>query len=282
MAQRPREADQGYLTVPLDDGHRWLEEQIKEAEDFLRRLPVTPSEVISWREGWANHTYALLKDLFTNDGPANDFDKAKDLSFTTSAVGRHDHARSQVRQQMDVLRSLQRRLEFYVSSGRVAEPAATGVQAADSGEDNRRDVFIVHGHDEGVKQGVARFLEKLGINPIILHELADRGRTIIQKFEDHADVRFAVVLLTPDDEGRARGASDLRERARQNVILELGYFIGRLGRSNVCALKTEGVEEPSDLRGVLYTPLDSANAWHMRLAKELKAAGFDIDRNKAI
>jgi predicted nucleotide-binding protein len=142
-------------------------------------------------------------------------------------------------------------------------------------------VFIVHGHADGPREAVARFLEQLGLEPVILHEHANQGRTIIEKFEAHADVGFAVVLLTPDDVG---GSSryEQRPRARQNVILELGYFIGRLGRGKVCALKADGVELPSDILGVAWTPLDPGGAWKRGLAKELEAAGYRFDWNFAM
>jgi hypothetical protein len=113
-----------------------------------------------------------------------------------------------------------------------------------------RKVFIVHGHDEGARESVARFLEQLDFDPIILHEQANQGRTIIEKIEAHGDVGFAVVLLTPDDIGSVQGGDPL-PRARQNVLLELGYFIGRLGRARVCALKRGDVEVPSDFGGVV-------------------------------
>jgi predicted nucleotide-binding protein len=99
------------------------------------------------------------------------------------------------------------------------------------------------------RESVARFLEQIGFEAIILHEQANQGRTIIEKFEAHADVGFAVVLLTPDDEGRAKGG-EIQSRAPQNVVLELGYFIGRLGRNKVCALKRGDLEFPSDYQGV--------------------------------
>ncbi len=107
---------------------------------------------------------------------------------------------------------------------------------------------------------------------------------IIEKFEDYADVGFAVVLLTPDDQGGlAEAATDqLQPRARQNVIFELGYFIGRLSRARVCPLYVAGVEIPSDYSGVVFVPLDDAGMWRMQLAKELKAAGFDVDMNRAL
>jgi|SRR5450631_3529484 predicted nucleotide-binding protein len=127
-----------------------------------------------------------------------------------------------------------------------------GVAAAD-----RRKVFGVHGHDEGAKQQTPRFLEKLHLEPVILGELADQGRTIIEKFEQSSDVSFAVVLLTPDDMASPMGQEKSpRPRARQNVILELGYFVGRLSRSRVAVLYKGSVEIPSDYHGILYTLLD--------------------------
>jgi len=144
-------------------------------------------------------------------------------------------------------------------------------------------VFIVHGHDETLLQQTARFLEKLGADPIILFERPGKGQTIIEKLEQNSDVRFAVVLLTPDDAGKDTKTEGLpKPRARQNVILELGYFLGKLGRSNVVALYDESVELPSDYRGVEYIGVDSAGAWKLKLARELKAAGLPVDMNKAI
>jgi predicted nucleotide-binding protein len=160
--------------------------------------------------------------------------------------------------------------------GQAQQRAGAGVGL----QEGRREVFVVHGHDAAVKESVARFIERLKLKPIILHEYADQGRTIIEKFEECSSaVGFAVVLLTPDDTGRAVGSAELKPRARQNVILELGYFIGVLGRRHVCALKAPSVEVPSDLDGLLYVELDAAGAWRLRLAKEMKAAGLDVDLN---
>ncbi len=142
-----------------------------------------------------------------------------------------------------------------------------------------RRIFVVHGHDDAVRESVARFLERIGFQPIILHEQASRGRTVIEKVEAHSDVGFAVVLLTPDDVG-GPNVSGLKPRARQNVLLELGYFIGRLGRDRVCALRRGDVELPSDFGGVIWTAYDEAGGWRTELGKELQAAGFVIDWNK--
>lgn len=147
----------------------------------------------------------------------------------------------------------------------------------------RKNIFIVHGHDEAAKLSVARFIDKLGLSPIILHEKPDMGRTIIEKFEDYSDVGFAIILLTPDDMGYPKDKSEeAKSRARQNVIFELGYFIGKIGREKVCALYKEGVELPSDIQGVLYVQMDPVEGWHMKLAREIKHAEIEVDLNKVI
>jgi predicted nucleotide-binding protein len=146
----------------------------------------------------------------------------------------------------------------------------------------KNDIFIVHGHNNEVKINVARTLEKLGLNPIILHEQPNSGRTIIEKFEEHSNVGFAIILLTDDDLGKAKKEENLNQRARQNVILELGYFIGKLGRNKVCPLYIKGIELPSDLYGLLYLELDSTEHWKINMTKELKAAGYKVDVNKII
>ena len=146
---------------------------------------------------------------------------------------------------------------------------------------NSRKVFVVHGHDEGMKSSVARFLEKLDLQPIILHEQPNGGKTIIEKFEANADVAFAVVLISPDDEGNEKGKKDkLQNRARQNVILELGYFIGRLSRAHVCALQSGEIETPTDVLGVLYVPYDLNGGWKIQLVKEIRAAGISLEDAK--
>lgn len=149
-------------------------------------------------------------------------------------------------------------------------------------------VFIVHGHDVEMKEAVARILEKLELQPVILHEQPNKGRTIIEKFTAHADVGYAVVLLSPDDLGCSSSEypAEIKCRARQNVILELGFFLGKLGRSNVLPLykKEDGkdFELPSDYDGVIYTEYDQSEAWHGKLVKELKASGYRVDANKVL
>ena len=144
-------------------------------------------------------------------------------------------------------------------------------------------IFIVHGHEEIIREKVARFLELFDLKPIILTEKSNEGLTIIEKVEKYSDeARYAIILFTPDDEGRKIGDPNLHSRARQNVILEYGYFIGKLGRNRVCVLNG-GVEDiPSDMGGLAYHDIDDAGGWKVNLATELHDAGFMIDMNKLI
>ena len=148
------------------------------------------------------------------------------------------------------------------------------------------NIFIVHGHNEQMKETVARVISKLELSPIILHEQPNKGRTIIEKFTDHADVNFAVVLLSADDFGYSvkENPEQKKLRARQNVIMELGFFLGKLNRERVVVLveDVENFEFPSDYHGVLYIPFDSKGNWKFALVKELKECGYNVDANKLL
>jgi predicted nucleotide-binding protein len=141
-------------------------------------------------------------------------------------------------------------------------------------------VFVVHGRHDGSKHEVARFLEQLGIEAVILHERPNAGRTIITKFqEESAGISFAVVLMTPDDLGGLAGEPP-QNRARQNVIFELGFFIGKLGASKVCALVASEIEKPSDFDAVVYLQYGANTGWKTELARELKHAGVRFDPSR--
>ena len=144
---------------------------------------------------------------------------------------------------------------------------------------NNKKIFIVHGHNEGMKQGVARFIEKNKLEPIILDEQANQGNVLIEKFEKNSDVGYAIVLCSGDDIGYAKDTPDAaKPRARQNVVFELGYFFAKLGRGRVAVLVEENValEKPSDISGIVYIGYDSQEAWKLKLARELKACSYDI------
>ena len=139
-------------------------------------------------------------------------------------------------------------------------------------------IFIVHGHDAAPKEELARMLENLGLSPIILHEQAEKGRVLIEKLEQHtSDVDYGFILLTPDDVGSGKGAkpNDLKPHARQNVIFEFGYLMGKLGRNRICCLHTGNVEKPSDIDGIVYLPFrDSVHEAYEKIVKELRAGGY--------
>lgn len=145
------------------------------------------------------------------------------------------------------------------------------------------EVFIVHGHDVAARESVARFVDKIGAKSIILDEQASQGLTIIEKFEQHAKVKFAIVLLTPDDAAYSVGQPDnVRFRARQNVVFEMGFFLGKFGREGICVLHKGNIEFPSDVSGIVYIEMDSAHGWRIYLARELKKAGVRIDLNRVL
>jgi len=175
------------------------------------------------------------------------------------------------------VRALKDEITDYI--GLYQPPSASSLPSVPALPKNK--VFVVHGHDEAALQSVARFLEQLELKAIILREQPDAGRTIVEKFEDCAqEVGFAVVLLTPDDlSGPADGEPHVA-RARQNVIFELGYFAGKLGRGRTCLLRKGEVDIPSDLFGVIYTDMDASDGWKLKLVRELKAAQLDFDANK--
>lgn len=145
--------------------------------------------------------------------------------------------------------------------------------------DNKK-VFVVHGHDHQLRDEVELMLRRIGLDPVILQNEANAGRTVIKKIEDLTDVGFGIVLYTCCDEGRKKGTDTLHDRARQNVIFEHGYLYAKLGRGRVAAINDAGIEIPSDLAGVLYIP-HSASDWKNQLMREMKAAGLEFDSTKA-
>lgn len=166
--------------------------------------------------------------------------------------------------------------------GIVSDNLAHEIYKSMNKEENNTNnkIFIVHGHNVAMKQEVARTLEKLNLEPIILHEQPDGGKTIIEKFTDNSNVGFAIVLLSADDIAYPKDSpNENKKRARQNVILELGYFLGKLGREKVLSLYEENsdLEIPTDYMGVLFTPYDNYGSWKTKLARELRHAGYKID-----
>jgi predicted nucleotide-binding protein len=157
--------------------------------------------------------------------------------------------------------------------GLLYEADVTADNAGSRAVADSRSVFLVHGHDHNARDAVARVLEKSGLDVVILDEKASASSTLIEKFERHSSVAFAVVLMTPDDFGRSAGEPKELARTRQNVIFELGYFFCKLGRDRVVAILGEGLEKPSDIDGITFIPMKHAN-WRTLLMREVLNAGL--------
>ena len=158
-------------------------------------------------------------------------------------------------------------------------PEPVPAMPANSAPNLSKKIFIVHGHDGQLKEATANLVWQLQLEPVILHQQPKGGRTIIENFSFHAqEAGFAIVLLTGDDLGGKReNVPSLQPRARQNVVFEMGFFFGSLGRGKVCGVYEEGVEMPSDLGGILYVQYDVAGKWRYDVAKEIRAAGYDVN-----
>jgi predicted nucleotide-binding protein len=155
-------------------------------------------------------------------------------------------------------------------------PATGAAPGADSADRSPNRVFVVHGQNDAARTAVVSFLESIGLVGIVLHEQPNMGRHLLTKFIQEADlVTFAVVLMTDDDEGRRKGET-FAPRARQNVILELGYFLAHLGQAKVCALITPGLETPSDFDGIVYIRMGDDQRWQQELQRELVAARMPV------
>ncbi|MCU7829148.1 MAG: nucleotide-binding protein [Candidatus Thiodiazotropha sp. (ex Myrtea sp. 'scaly one' KF741663)] len=141
---------------------------------------------------------------------------------------------------------------------------------------NTSQVFIVHGHDDIAKLEISAFISSIGLQPIILHQQASSGRTIIEKIEHYSNVGFGVVLYTPCDIGSKSGELTGRYRARQNVVFEHGFLIGKLGRSRVSAVVKGNVETPNDISGVVYVSMDQEEQWKQQILVELRDAGYQV------
>jgi hypothetical protein len=265
-----------------------IDAQINRGEHIQALPRTTTGEVEVFKDDfftWSEYTSALLENSFDVQGvmtpsPSSDFG-ASDLELIDIKLGLtlktaeyiNAAISSNLPKKLRALRSIRERLPIWHET-----PAP--VQRHVSGD----AIFLVHGRNHEARETVRSFLIRCAQRDVIvLDEAPGLGADILGKLLTHAEkASYAVVLLTGDDEGRAIGDSDLRHRARQNVILELGLFIGMLGRTKVIALYEPGVEIPSDYLGVTYVELDSKKAWRMSLVGELRAAGIEASIDKML
>ena len=283
--RQPTEPKRATLQVSRSKAEARIREQIEKGQKLLELRIGNSAELEqarNERRKWSDYNAELLKRIVDTDELVNDYYPSAAWAWVGGRVSLSEKVKefySDVTKYITRLESILGRLELIPESPELVQPMET--QPTGHHPEVSRRVFVVHGHDEEAKQSAARCLEKLELEAIILHEQPNQGRTIIEKFEDYADVGFAVVLLTPDDMGAARDDIDnLRPRARQNVVFELGFFVGRLGRQQVCVLYKGDVEILSDFAGVLRVPMDPGDAWRFALGREIKAAGLDVDLNK--
>ncbi|HEV7240915.1 MAG TPA: nucleotide-binding protein [Thermoanaerobaculia bacterium] len=248
-----------------------LRRQIENGEQLLANRPVSKGAFSSWlvaARGCVEWIYGTDSDSFRTYTASPGI---VSVPLNPSEAEMQERRADTIEDHLAKLTGL---LDIHVAK-KTAMPTR---HAGSPGAAHATRIFIVHGHNHESRLETARLLEHLGLHPIILQEQVNAGRTLIEKFEDSATASgFAVILLTPDDRGRPATARRSCQRARQNVIFELGYLIAKLGRSRVCALYVPGVELPSDLLGFAHVELDVAGAWKTALAKELQAAGVQIN-----
>lgn len=274
------------LTVTREALSHQLEDRIARGHELKKRPIASDLDLRSTRADyytWSEFNETLLQRSFTTSKPAKDYSAS--LGVVVMAVDEEPLPKQVEELHDNIGRKIRRLISLKEQLLLFEEPShAMPARLTSSRIGLGTTVFVVHGHSEASKQQVSRFLEAAtDLEPVILHEQANSGRTIIEKFEDHASrAAFSVVLLTGDDEGGIRGSGERRPRARQNVVFELGFFVAALGRSKVAVLYEEDVELPSDMSGVLYTPLDAGGAWKLALGKELRAAGLSVDLNRAV
>jgi predicted nucleotide-binding protein len=228
---------------------------------------------------WDEYNRTLLEQRFSTDRIARDY-----AWWGMMSMGPQTPSEELLELRNDITRKIRRLTAVREQVPLFPEPEAPRASvAADGAEAARTTIFIVHGRDDATKLAVHGFLRAVtSLEPVILHEQASSGRTIIEKFEDHAaDAAFAVILLTADDEGGLSGGEH-QPRARQNVIFEFGFFVAALGRHRVAILYEHGVERPSDIDGVAYISLDAAGAWKVALARELRAAQLPVDAEQLL
>ncbi|MEP6880050.1 MAG: nucleotide-binding protein [Nitrosospira sp.] len=232
-------------------------------------------ETPHWFE-WTTRSFNLVTKLVTSKTPAfAQINEANNIRTHNERVRLFDRKKELILRALENTRTA-------VENDVFGELRAAQGKSASSALSNK--IFIVHGHDEELKNETELFIRSIGLLPIVLHRQVDSGNTIIEKFEAHSDVGFAIILLTPDEIAYVKDQDKLQDdkrvkesRARPNVIFEFGYFVGKLSRKRVCCVLKGEVVFPSDLHGLIYKKVaDSLEEIGMFLIRELKAAGYKV------
>lgn len=285
MAKRKIEIPEvGYPTISKQQGIKLLSEQIEEGKKLISRNRLSSDE----RTNWDTTTKDYLEKTFgKNTDKIKDFFNFSRIGFIDFNVTDSDIERERIETMKTKISRLENLIKILKKDIELEEE---NQQSLISNSDNeitenktldKTKVFIVHGHNNEIKQSIARFIEKLGFEAIILHEKTSAGKTIIEKLEHYSNVGFGIVIYSADDLGKKKDEQDLKSRARQNVVFEHGYLIGKLGRENVCAIvEDSNIEIFADINGIVYITFDKNEGWKLKIGKELKNIGYSIDYNK--
>lgn len=285
MAKRSKQVadaplEPALLLTPRVALDKELADRIGIGEELLGRAVQSSAALDQLRNDydvWNDFNRELLRRRFSTAEIADEYSRFYGGSFSMDPTleQRVGYVRSDISDKINRLTSIRGRLPLFDEAG----SASPALSRESLGTMPGTSVFVVHGRNEHRKSEVARFLEGLGLDAIILHEQPNAGRTVIEKFETYAGrAGFAVVVVTADDEGGLANTDVRGPRARQNVVFELGFFFGKLGRNRVCVLFESGVEKPSDIDGIVYLPFEGE--WKLALGRELKAAHLPFDINK--
>lgn len=259
------------LNIPPEKADDLIEEKIKFGEQLLKHRI---QDIQQWKseekryKAWNSENYEMLKAIFKNNKVARDYSFSgwsiqniliSDLKLSEKTARLH----KDIKHKLDNLSSIKLSLGIF----KIRD---------DTGErDNRKKIFFVHGTNCTTKTNVIAFIEELGLIPVILQDLKAGGKTLIDQIQKLSKIKCAIVLLTPDNVGGIQPDS-LGFRADQNVILELGVFVGLLGRENVCGLYDGNLQLPEDYHGFEYIKIDKTDQWKDQLAAELKNAYIEI------
>lgn len=265
------------LRISEDKAKQEIEFQIEKGHE-IRNMYIWNSMSLKKAQtemfNWSEQNVLLLNTIFDDESMVRMYDRAvPEVHFTAIPLDQGtQELQSAIDLRISTLNAILGRIQ-HRGALEQEEESSIGYERCKMG------VFIVHGRDSDAKYQLKDLLRDWGIEPIILHEQPNQGRVIIEKFEYHSDmVGCAIILLTPDDEARVIGTEDLRPRARQNVIFELGYFSAKLGRDKTICLCKSDVELPSDISGIIYISFgkDLKREVYSDLRNELKEIGFDI------
>ena len=273
------------LAVPPEEARSRLQDRVGKGYE-IKEISIRSADELDAAKKcyykWSDFNEELLKRLFTTEELAEEYSHwigVGVIAMSEPPLGKKIHDfHEDVDGKIHRLDSIIERIELIP----ISSLAQNDDRKSPSKSLDKSKIFIVDGHDNEAKLEAARFVKKIGFTPIILYEQASGSKTIIEKIEAYSDVGFGVVLYTPCDVGAINvGTPSLRGRARQNVVFEHGFLIGKLGRKNVCPLVKGHVETPNDISGIVYTSMDSGS-WQIELAKELRAVGYPVDMNKVI